>query len=355
MDLLQTDYLHKLNHTAAENLEPDFKFSKSDFSAFQIINASLFKQLFLKEDTNLLISIPTNELPKTILEISLLLPVLKCFLHNTSITKSVTIGDIIIKIECGTISSIKAVTDENLQVLPMLTLNRINENIQHPFLILNQKIKAKISQIQAKATSQQRQSSLENLKSKLLEEIRQHVAITKYYQDGNVSLPTKHKTKVLAVASKKDILELIPSCIPFQYINKSGEIYPDTPFDPILYVVNDFATAKEFIINKDIEIDTVLFIGDNKYKSTTTITRLYRQEKFKRCIFIGNENIESTDKFKVLKWNWTLPETKYFSNATNSKINTIRISHTELSNAILEFIKIIDKAEQQNENLITQI
>lgn len=217
MDLLQTDYLHKLNHTAEENLEQNFKFSKSDFSAFQIINASLFKQLFLKEDTNLLISIPTNELPKTIVEISLLLPVLKCFLHNTSITKSVTIGDIIIKIECGTISSIKAVTDENLQVLPMLTLNRINENIQHPFLILNQKIKAKISQIQAKATSQQRQSSLENLKSKLLEEIRQHVAITKYYQDGNVLLPTKHKTKVLAVASKKDILELIPSCIPFHW------------------------------------------------------------------------------------------------------------------------------------------
>ena len=165
MDLLQTDYLHKLNHTAEKNLQLDFKFSKSDFSAFQIINASLFKQLFLKEDTNLLISIPTNELPKTILEISLLLPVLKCFLHNTSITKLVTIGDIIIKIECGTISSIKALTDENLQVLPMLTLNRINVNIQHPFLILNQKIKAKISQIQARATIQQRQSSLENLNS----------------------------------------------------------------------------------------------------------------------------------------------------------------------------------------------
>ena len=352
MDLLQTDYLHKLNHTAEKNLEPDFKFTQSDFSAFQIINASLFKQLFLKEDTNLLISIPTNELPKTILEISILLPVLKCFLHNTTITKSVTVGDIIIKAECGTISSIKAVTDEHLQVLPMLTLNRINVNVQHPFLILNQKIKAKISHIQAKATIQQRQSSLENLKLKLLEEIQQHVAITKYYQDGNILLPTKHKTKVIAVVSKKDILELIPSCIPFQYINKSGEIYPDTPFDPILYVVNDFATAKEFIIDKDIEIDTILFIGDNKYKSTTAITRLYRQEKFKRCIFIGNEDIESTDKFKVLKWNWTLPETKYFSNATNSKINTVRISHPELSNAILEFIKIIDKAEKQNENLI---
>jgi hypothetical protein len=352
MDLRQTDYLHKLTHTAKENLEPNFKFTQSDFSAFQIINASLFKQLFSKEDTNLLISIPTNELPKNVLEISILLPVLKCFLHNASITKSVTVGDIIIKVECGTISSIKAITDEHLHVLPILMLKRVEVNIEQPFLILNEKIKAKVTEIQGRATYEQKQKGLENLKSKLLEEIQQHVAITKYYQNGNILLPTKHKTKVIAVASKKDILELIPPCIPFQYINKSGEICPDTPFDPILYVVNDFATAKEFIIDKDIEIDTILFIGDNKYKSTTAITRLYRQGKFKRCFFIGNEDIESTDKFKVLKWNWTLPETKYFSNATKSKINTIRILHSELSNSILEFIKIIDKVEQQNENLI---
>jgi len=352
MDLLQTDYLHKLNQTAAKNLEPDFKFTQSDFSAFQIINAALFKKLFSKEDTNLLISVPTNEIPKNILEISILLPALKCFLHNTSITKSFTVGDIIIKTECGRISSIKAITADHFQVLPILMLKRVEVNIEEPFLILNEKIKAKVTEIQGRATYEQKQKGLENLKSKLLQEIQQHLTITKYYQDRNISLPTKHKTKVIAVASKKDILELIPSCIPFQYINKSGEIYPDTMFDPILYVVNDFATAKEFIIDKDIEIDTILFIGDNKYKSTTAMTRLYRQEKFKRCIFIGNEDVESTDKFKVLKWNWTLSETKYFAKANNSKINTITISHPEMSSAILEFIKIIDKVEQQNENLI---
>lgn len=352
MDLLQTDYLHQLIYRAEKNLETDFRFAKPEFSAFQIINASLFKQLFSKEDTNLLISIPTNELPKNILPISILLPVLRCFLHNTSITKSVNVGDIIIKAECGTISHVKSTDGNQLFVKQSLTTKRIEINIQNSFLQINKKLKEKVFEIESRITNAQRQKGLENLKSKLLEEIQQHVAITKYYQDGNISLPTNHKTKVIAVASKKDILELIPSCIPFQYINKSGEIYPDTPFDPILYVVNDFATAKEFIIDKNIEIDTILFIGDNKYKSTTAITRLYRQEKFKRCIFIGNEDIESTDKFKVLKWNWTLPETKYFSNATNSKINTVRIAHPELSNAILEFIKVIDKAEQQNENLI---
>lgn len=359
MDLLQTDYLHQLNQTAEKNLETDFRFTKPDFSTFQIINASLIKQLFSKEDTNLLISLPTNELPKTVFEISILLPVLKCFLHSAGITKSVNVGDIIIKAECGTISSVREIGENFIKATPLLETSRVVIGYESPFLILNDNLKLKVAQKLNKATYIQKKSSIENLKSKLLEEIQQHLAITKYYQDRNISLSPKHKTKVIAVASKKDFLELIPSCIPFQYINKSGEIYPDTPFDPILYVVNDFATAKEFIIDKEFEIDTILFIGDNKYKADSLsnkiksdISRLYRQEKFKRCIFIGNEDIESTDKFKVQKWNWTLPEMKHFSNATNSKINTIRISYPKLSNAILDFIKIVNNAEQQNENLI---
>jgi hypothetical protein len=352
MDLLKSDYLHKLNHTAETNLEPDFKFSKSDFSAFQIINASLFVQLFSKEETNLLISIPTNELPKNILEISILLPILKCFLHNTNIIKSVNVGDIIIKAECGTISSVKAINDNQLFVLPTLTNKRVEIQLDSSLLILNHANKEKVIEIQGKDTMLKRQNGISNLKSDLIEEIQKLKEIFNYVADTSKNLPLYNKTKVIIVASKKELLQVIPTCIPYQYLNKNGKVEGKTSFEPILYVVNDFATAKEFIIDKDIEIDTILFIGDNKYKSTTAITRLYRQEKFKRCIFIGNEDIESTDKFKVLKWNWTLPEMKYFSNATNSKINTIRISHTELSNAILEFIKIIDKAEQQNENLV---
>lgn len=352
MDLLQTDYLQKLNHAANKNLEPDFKFSKPEFSAFQIINASLFIQLFSKEDTNLLISIPTNELPKNILEISVLLPVLKCFLHNTNIIKSVNVGDIIIKTECGTISSVKAINDNQLIVLPTLTNKRVQIQLDSSLLILNHANKEKVIEIQGKDTTLKRQNGISNLKSDLIEEIQKLKEIFNYIVDKSKNLPLNNKTKVIIVASKKEILQVIPTCVPYQYLNKNGKAEGKTSFEPILYVVNDFSTAKEFIIDKEIEIDTILFIGDNKYKSTTAITRLYRQEKFKRCIFIGNEDIESADKFKVLKWNWTLPEMKYFSNATNSKINTIRISHTELSYSILEFIKIIDKAEQQNENLI---
>lgn len=359
MDLLQTDYLHQLYQTAEKNLETDFRFTKPDFSTFQIINASIFKEIFAKEDISLHISVPTNELLKDVFGIAVLLPVLKCFLHNVSITKFVNVGDIIINTDCGTISSVKAISGNQLFVLPTLTNKRVEMQIDSSLLILNQETKKKVLGIQGKDTMLKRQNGISNLKSDLIEEIQKFKEILNYIPDTSKNLPPYNKTKVIVVASKREILQVIPAYIPSQYLNKNGKAEGKTSFDPILYVVNDFATAKEFIIEKGFEIDTILFIGDNKYKADflsnkikSDISRLYRKEKFKRCIFIGTEDVESTDKLKVLKWNWTLPETKYFSNATNSKINTIRISHPELSDAILDFIKIVDNAEQQNENLI---
>ena len=222
MDLLQTDYLHKLNHTAEKNLEPDFKFIKSDFSAFQIINASLFKQLFSKDETNLLISIPTNELPKTILEISILLPVLKCFLHNAGIAKSINVGDIIIQAECGTISSVKAINDNQLFVLPTLTNKRVEIQIDSSLLILNQSNKEKVIEIQGKDTMLKRQNGINNLKSDLIEEIQRLKEIFSYIPNTSKKLPPYSKTKIIIVASKKEMLEIIPTCIPYQYLNKNG-------------------------------------------------------------------------------------------------------------------------------------
>jgi len=351
-ELIKIDYFKQNSLISKKNIEKEFTLSKLDLNSFQKINASLIIEAFCKQKTNLLISLPTNELIRNAFEIVLLIPILKCFVYNSSIHKSVNLGDIILKIGCGTISSVKAIVDENVHVLPILTTKRVELSIEEQFLIVGKKIKIKIAEIESRATLGQRQKGLENLRSKLLEEIRQQLTIINYYSNRNISFPTKHKKKIIFVASKKEFLNLIPSCIPFQYINKNGEIYPDTQFDPLLYVVNDFETAKEFIIDNDIEIDTIIFIGSNKYKSTTAITRLYRQEKFNRCIFVGTEDIESTDKFKVLKWNWTLPEIKYFSSFTNSNINLTRISHSDLSNAILDYIKVVNNAEQQNHNLI---
>lgn len=352
MNFLKTDYLKQILIAANECLEKEFSFPKADFTPFHIANALLIQKVLLTDDTNLLITLPTKEQQDSILPISFLLPILKCFLHNTAIAKSTAIDDIIIKTDCGTISSVKTITDNQVSVLPIGTLSRIILTTDKPFLVLNQKIKEKVTEIQSRATLLQRQKGIENLKSKLLSEIKQHQTLCDYLKDKDSRLPSKHKRKVVVVASKKEFLQSIPASVPYQYINKSGEIYPDTHFDPILYVVNDFGTAKEFVIEKDIEIDTIIFIGDTKYKTTASISRLHRQGKFKHCIFIGTADIESTDKFKIAKWNWTLTETKHFLNETSSQINSIKVSNPKLSKSIEEYIKIIDTAERENENLI---
>lgn len=348
---MRIDYLKALELKAYEILEGSFKFSKSDFTSYHVINAFLIERIISSEKTNLLISLPTKDMRKNLLLITILLPVLKCYLYNTTLSKSISVGDVIIKTDCGTISAVKAINDNQIVVLPIGTRMRVTLLNDESFIILSQWVKEKIIEIENRDTILKRQKGIENLKSRLLSDVQEYQTLTNYLRSKS-QFPSKHKTKVVVVASKKEFLSLIPSCIPYQYINKSGEIYLDTPFDPILYVVNDFATVKEFIIEKDVEIDTIIFVGDNKYRATTTVSRLSRQGKFNRCIFIGTEDIESTDKFKIMKWNWTLSETKYFSKATNSKINIIKLSHPALSNSILDFIKIVEAAEQQNDNLI---
>ena len=153
---------------------------------------------------------------------------------------------------------------------------------------------------------------------------------------------------------RTNILPKIPSCIPFQYINKSGEVYPDTSFDPLLIVVNDFNTAKEYIIGKGIPIDTITFIGDTKYQqSISAISKAYRQQKFNRCIFIGTQDIETGEHFEALKWNWTLPEIKFFNQQKYQNLTPEIISNAELSEATLRFTNFIAETEKRYENLIS--
>src|SRR5258708_31382536 len=352
MDLSRIDYLQQIVLKAEKDLGNEFVFSKSAQSSFSIINALLCQYIFLAEETNLLITVPTREQIKDILEMAVLFPVLKCFLSNGSVNKFVSIGDIIIQTDCGTISTVKAVNANQISILPIGTLNRVKLSIDSSFVILNHKIKERVIEILSRNTIERRQKGAERLKCDLRVEINQYKSIFNYIQDNSKFLPVKHKIKIIAIAPKNIVKSSIPSCIPYIYINKHGKIEDEISFEPILYVVNDFEVAKEFIIEKNIEIDTIIFIVDNKYKTTTSVSRLYRQAKFKRCIFIGTEDIETTDKFKILKWNWTLPETNHFFKSTNSNINPIKLTNPELSNSIQDYIKIIDVAEQQNENLI---
>lgn len=118
-------------------------------------------------------------------------------------------------------------------------------------------------------------------------------------------------------------------------------------------MLNDFNTAKEFFIEKGIPIDTIVFIGDTKYKqSISAISKAYRQQKFNHCIFIGTQDIETGEHFQVLKWNWTLPEIKFFNQQEYQNLTPEIISNSELSEATLEYTNFITETERRYENLI---
>ncbi|MCZ2392725.1 MAG: hypothetical protein LC105_02580, partial [Chitinophagales bacterium] len=194
---------------------------------------------------------------------------------------------------------------------------------------------------------------IKKFEAKKLEEVKEYNSVLSYFKSKDIQLPLKNKGKVIIVASKNEIVPKIPSCIPFQYVNKSGEIYPDTPFDPLLIIVNDFNTAKEFFIEKGIPIETIVFVGDTKYQqSISAISKSYRQQKFNRCIFIGTQDIETGENFEVLKWNWTLPEIKFFNQQQYQNLTPEIINNTELSEATLKFANFINETEKRYENLI---
>lgn len=118
-------------------------------------------------------------------------------------------------------------------------------------------------------------------------------------------------------------------------------------------VVNDFKTVKEHFVDKEIPIDTIIFIGDNKYRqSIAAISKGSRQERFNHCIFIGTQDVETGENFEVLKWNWTLPEIKFFDQSQYQNLSAETIKNPELSAETLNFTKFIEETEHRYDNLI---
>ena len=352
MNFLKVEYFEQLIDGGNKSLSAAFNFSETNYSSFQIANTHIINEFFSKEKANLLISLPKGNKIEPQFYPLILLPLLKCFSINAEIEHKVSIDDVIIEMHSGDISHVKMIRENQLSILKVLTTNRTELNPGSPFLILSAAIKNKIGEIKKKDTQLKREKGIEHLKTKLLEDIKKYQKIFSYFNSMDKTIPVNNKNKVIVIAPKTDFLITIPDSIPYEYINKSGITTDCTSFEPLLYVVNDFDTAKDYIIEKGVEIDTIIFIGHNKYKSLSPVSKLYRQGKFNRCIFIGTEDVESSDNFKVLKWNWTLSEIKYFSKVPDRKINAVTVPHPELSNEISNYARIVEDIETQNDNLV---
>ncbi len=353
MDILNKEYLKDLIEHSRQSLNQTFNFHKDNFSKFDTVNSFLINKVLNSDRTNFLITTPTKDGLNDFLLPTILTTTLHCQRKNINEETTFELADILLSKQDGIVSTVREVTGTQVRILPLGNTKRIDLDNPENYISISTKFSSKIREIASRETLIQRNKGYGNFRKKIFAEYETYKGIISYFNSRDIQLPLKNKNKVIIVASKNEILPKIPSCIPFLYVNKSGEVYPDTTFDPLLIVVNDFYTAKENFIEKGIPIDTIAFIGDTKYQqSISAISKAYRQQKFNRCIFIGTQDIETGENFEVLKWNWTLPEIKFFNQQQYQNLSPEIISNTELSEATLKFTNFIAETEKRYENLI---
>lgn len=347
MEFLNNDFFYNLIGNSKQVLNHSFNFSDYNFTKFDFVNSFLVDKVLSTDRTNLLITTPDKDRLNDFFLPATLIATLHCINENTSGDAYLQVGEIILNKKDGRVSTVRVTNETQTFILPLGTTKRIELDSHFNYVQLSPKFADKLEE------ARYSQARVKNFEKKMFEFLKHYNSILSHFRSNEIHIPLKNKTKTIIVASKNEMLNQIPDCIPFQYMNKSGEVYPDTPFDPLLIVVNDFKTVKEHFIEKEIPIDTIVFIGDNKYRqSIAAISKGSRQEKFNHCIFIGTQDVETGENFEVLKWNWTLPEIKFFDQSKYQNLSSETIKHPELSAETLNFTNFIAETEHRYDNLI---
>lgn len=179
-----------------------------------------------------------------------------------------------------------------------------------------------------------------------------------FNEDSN--LPSQFKYKAAIIMSKNefdkelrtqkyidiDVRKAIPMC----WIARSGtESWNHIPIEPMIYCVPDYDTLQTYVLDRGIDIETLLIIGKSKYKDeiSTKIRLALRNEDIPNCIILGSEGFND-DQNQFLKWKWTFPEFQYLDNNKPGKIRVIYIEDAPYQNSIDDFIQYLTKLENEN-------
>lgn len=176
----------------------------------------------------------------------------------------------------------------------------------------------------------------------------------------NNELPTKFRHRAAIILSKKDLeLEIrsqnyldinIKKAIPIRWITANGkEYWKYLPIEPMIYCVPDFETLEEYVLDKGIEIETLVVIGKNKYKEEhgTNIKRAVREGVIKNCIILGSKELQD-NAGQFLKWNWTYPEFAYLMKQPYGEITVANIQDQPFEQALKSFIDYLSNLEKQH-------
>jgi hypothetical protein len=333
MQEIINEYVPTLIKTARGKLESEFSLSEFNFKDFEYVNSYLIFQAIEKE-INVLITIPDRSNRFDFYIPTIFILAIESFFKNyiDNITKY-KIGDIV-EGKRGKRYKIADITDEGFFYL--ISDDRHN-------------LKITTKNIEDYTITTADLSKIKTASFRLYKQFFNSI-----FKVGD-KLPSRFKYKSIIIASKEMIDTLkdfkinstkIYKAFPFQYLTKSGNKQDNIPIDPMIYIVNDYDTAKRFLLDDTaIEIDNLIIIGSSRYRDyASSISSNLRNNKFKNCILIGTEDVEGFPD--LFKWKWTIPEFNCLNHIEVKPINKIVIEDTIFSNLIRDFDQIVREIEQ---------
>tara|TARA_B110000902_G_scaffold223049_1_gene259604 strand:- start:6845 stop:9193 length:2349 start_codon:yes stop_codon:yes gene_type:complete len=329
-------YLKILIEFSERKLKEHFKIDALGFDEFEIVNSYLIYQTIKdsKKKKNTLIFIPDKETKSQFYIPAIFTLALYNFIDNyIDNTTIYEVNDIIQ--EKGIRYKIKSKTAQGY----ILEGNGLTKETSHSrikkYIITN--------------------ADLRNRKVKLKFDSYKDFFQNILNVQGN-ELPSKFKYKSIIVTDKSIVDELkehkindekIHKAFPFQYVAKSGKQTDNIPIDPMIYIVNDYETARKHILDKGISIRNITFIGQNKYKEHhLEITEDLNNGKIENCLLIGSADISNNSIPDLYKWKWTLPELDFFNYFTTYTINKVIVENKRFT----EYLKEFDCSVKQVEN-----
>ncbi|WP_298547648.1 DrmE family protein [uncultured Aquimarina sp.] len=333
-------YTQELINKAKEYLTKEYHLKALNLSDFKAINFYLMDKAINKED-NLFIESFDKELPAlsqfpAVLSVAISL-FFKNFCDNHTIYKK---GDILqynkMRFE------IKLVKEDSYIVFGGKKGQEFKKTVKHSQI-------GKYKIINAGLTGRRVKVGFE--------------AYEKFYDlifNESKNLPSQFKYKSAIIMSKKEFdAELksqkyvdidIKKAIPMRWIASSGaESWNHIPIEPMIYCVPDYNTLQTYVLDKGIEIETLIVIGKNKYKNdvSTKIRLALRNEDIPNCIILGSLGFND-EQNQFLKWKWTFPEFEYLEDKAPGEIKAIDIKDVAYQEKIDGFIDYLSSIEKEN-------
>ncbi|WP_457617571.1 DrmE family protein [Lutibacter sp.] len=331
-------YLEILIEFSERKLKEHFKINELGFDQFETVNSYLIYQTIKesKKKKNTLIYIPDKETKSQFYIPAIFTLALYNFIDNyIDDTTVYEIGDILQK--KGNRYQIIRKSDTNYTIKgignAIITLSKLQIK---KYIITNADLKNR--QVKLKF------NSYKDFFKKIL-------------NVNENELPSKFKYKSIIVTDKNIVKEIkehqisgeqIHKAFPFQYVTKSGKKTDNIPIDPMIYIVNDYETARNHILNKGISVRNITFIGQNKYKEHhLEITEDLNNGKIENCLLIGSADISTNAIPDIYKWKWTLSELDYFNYFTTYPINKIQVENNRFSFTLNSFDKSVKQIEEE--------